>query len=43
MNDAQAIALMAVEFISDESAEVEIKEALKKAANILELAAEEVR
>jgi len=42
MNDAQAIALMAIELISDESTEVDVKEALKKAANILELAAEEV-
>lgn len=42
MKDEHAVAIVAAKFITRESTEPEIEEAVSKAADILELAAEEV-
>ncbi len=42
MKDEHAVAIVAAKFITHESSEPEIKEAVRKAADVLEFAAEEV-
>jgi hypothetical protein len=43
VKDEQAVAIVATRFIQPDATEADIKEAVRRAADMLELAAEEVR